>query len=171
MAGSLILIDSDTASSSSSISLTGMDSTYDVYVATIENLLHSASAYDYVRFTVSGSADTSANYDSAMKVLRANAVFYNGAYTNQTFTYLSPYQKGTNTGSQTNATFYIFNSQNSSEYTFATFEESSLGTSGASVGSQGGMVLTVAQTTDGINFSPSAGNYSSGDFKLYGLKK
>ena len=35
MAGSLILIDSDTASSSSSISLTGMDSTYDVYMATI----------------------------------------------------------------------------------------------------------------------------------------
>ena len=171
MSGSLILIDSDTASSSSSISLTGMDSTFDVYVATIENLLHSEGAYDYVRFTVGGSADTSANYDSAMKVFRANGVFYNGAYTNQTFTYLSPYKKGTNTGSQTNATFYIYNSQNSSEYTFATFEESSLGTSGALTGSQGGMVLTETQITDGINFSPDAGNYPSGEFKLFGLKK
>tara|TARA_R100001460_G_scaffold108013_1_gene157948 strand:+ start:51 stop:566 length:516 start_codon:yes stop_codon:yes gene_type:complete len=171
MAGSLILIDSDTASSSSSISLTGMDSTYDVYVAIIENVTYSASAYDYIRFTVGGYADTSANYDSVMKVLRGNGAFYNGAYSNQTFTYLSPYQKGTNTGSQTNATFYIFNSQNSSEYTFATFEESFIGTSGAITGSQGGMVLTETQITDGINFSPSAGNYPSGEFLLYGLKK
>jgi hypothetical protein len=169
MAGSLVLIDSDTASSSSSISLTGMTSTYDVYFATIEKVVHSASSYDYVRFTASGSADTSANYDSAMKVLRTAGVDYNGAYTNQTFAYLSPYTKSTTAEDQTNATFYIFNSQNSSEYTFATFEESSKGTS--LFGSQGSMVLTVAQTTDGIDFSPSTGNYSSGEFKLYGLKK
>ena len=169
MSGSLILIDSDTASSSSSISLTGMDSTYDVYVATIEGVTHSATAYDYIRFTVGGSADTSANYDSAGKVLRTAGAYYNMAYTNQTFTYLSPYQKSTTAQDQTNATFYIFNSQNSSEYTYATFEETSKGTS--LFGVQGGMVLTETQITDGINFSPSAGNYPAGEFKLYGLKK
>ena len=169
MSGSLVLVDSDTASSSSSISLTGMDSTYDVYVATIDNLLHSAASYDYVRFTVGGVADVSANYDSAMKVIRTAGAYYNGSYTNATFAYLAPYQKSTTAQDQTNAIFYIFNSQNHVEHTFATMEETSKGTS--LFGSQGFVVLKENQVTDGINFSPSTGNYVSGNFKLYGIKK
>ena len=169
MSGSLILIDSETASSSSSISLTGMSSTFDVYMATIEGVTHSQASYDYVRFTVGGSADTSANYDSAGKVLRTQGAFHNQVQTNATFGYLSPYEKSTTAQDQTNATIYIFNSQNSGEYTFATFDETSKGTQ--VFGVQGGMVLAEAQITDGINFSPSAGNYPAGDFKLYGLKK
>tara|TARA_R110002020_G_scaffold445821_2_gene657763 strand:- start:3 stop:512 length:510 start_codon:yes stop_codon:yes gene_type:complete len=169
MSGSLILIDSEIASSSSSISLTGMSSTFDVYMATIEGVTHSQASYDYVRFTVSGSADTSANYSSAGKVLRTAGAFFNQTQTNATFGYLSPYQKETTAQDQTNATIYIFNSQNSGQFTFATFEETSKGTQ--VFGVQGGMVLTETQITDGINFTPSAGNYSAGDFKLYGLRK
>ena len=169
MSGSLVLIDSDTASSSSSISLTGMTSDYDVYIAQISAVTHSAAAYDYIRFTTSGTADTSSNYDASMRVVRSNGTFFSGTYSNQSFTYLSPYQKSTTAQDQTNAIFYIFNASNSSEYTSATFEETSQGTN--LFGSKGAMTLTVAQATDGINFSPSAGNYSSGEFKLFALNK
>ena len=116
MPGSLILIDSDTASSSSSISLTGMSSTYDVYVATIENLTHSAAAYDYVRFTVSGSADTSSSYDRAYKNLRADTSFGDITSTNQTSIDLGT--TGTASNESMNLTQYLFNFHNASEYSF-----------------------------------------------------
>ena len=65
MAGSLILVDSETASSSASISLTGIDSTYDVYQVVISNLECATDVQDvFLRFTVSGSADSSSNYEN-----------------------------------------------------------------------------------------------------------
>ena len=93
MSGSLILIDSETASSSSSISLTGMDSTYDVYVATISGAKHSANAYDYFRLTANGTPVTSANYRAGGQVLRTAGVYYDMSQINATFVYLSPYKK------------------------------------------------------------------------------
>ena len=76
MAGSLVLVDSETASSSASISLTGIDSTYDVYMATWVDVV---SANDnvamYVRVTKSGSADTTSNYDLAFKNLELKHLF------------------------------------------------------------------------------------------------
>ena len=70
MSSSLVLIDSETASSSASISLTGISATYDVYILQIIN---SSSADDNVDFRIrvtkasDSSADTTTNYDAAAK--------------------------------------------------------------------------------------------------------
>lgn len=169
MSGSLILIDSETASSSPSISLTGMDSTYDVYMATISGAKHSANAYDYFRLTAGGTPVTSANYRAGGQVLRTAGAYYNMSQINATFVYLSPYTKSTTAGDQTNAVIYIFGSQVSDKRTYATFEETSKGTS--LFGVNGGMQLNIAEVHDGVNFSVNTGNYTTGEFKLFGLKK
>ena len=58
MAGSLILIDSDTASNSASVSLTGISSTYDVYLCVLNGITPTADANFNMRTTTSGSADS-----------------------------------------------------------------------------------------------------------------
>ena len=70
-----------------------------------------------------------------------------------------------------NSIFYLFNFNNASEYSFCTMEETIRNDSGHLRGFQGGGVLTVAQATDGVNYSFSSGNIASGTFTLYGLKK
>ena len=57
MAGSLVLIDSETASDSASISLTGISSTYDVYLCVLNGITPTADANFNMRVTTSGSPD------------------------------------------------------------------------------------------------------------------
>jgi len=67
---------------------------------------------------------------------------------------------------------YIFNANNSGEYTFFTNETVFLNPfSGGLYGSQGGGVFTSASTVDGLNIFFSTGSINSGKFVMYGLKK
>ena len=69
MAGSLIKIDEEIVSSATaSVTLTGIDSTYDVYMF-VANNVHSANdvVNPFLRFTASGTEDSSANYDYSFK--------------------------------------------------------------------------------------------------------
>jgi len=171
MAGSLIKIDEEIVTTATpSVTLTGIDSTYDVYMVRINNVTGATDgAYVRTRFTVSGTADTSSNYDRAAKELRANTTFGNSAQTNQDgFNFVTT---GNGTSETSQIVFYLFNFNNASEYSFATFEETTFDSTNTLKGRQGGGVLTVAQATDGINFFMSSGNITSGSFVLYGLKK
>ena len=172
MAGSLVLIDSETASSSASITLTGMTSTYDVYMVTINDIFPASdNVYLHARFTESGTANTTSNYDSSYKNLKDTDAFNNSSYTNRSDFYVGNNFIGTGTQEQLNAVCYIFNSQESGEYTFITQETISAGHTYTLWGNQGGGVFTVTSTVDGIHFYMDSGNISSGEFKLYGLKK
>ena len=158
MAGSLVLIDSDTASASGSITLTGMTSDFNVYMVTLNKVFPvNDNVYLHARFTESGTANTTSNYDSA--------------YTNRSNFYVGNNYIGTGTQEQLNAVCYIFNSQESGEYTFITQDTVSAGHTYTVWGNQGGGVFTVTSTVDGIHFYMDSGNISSGEFKLYGLKK
>jgi hypothetical protein len=181
MAGSLIKVDEFTISSPvSSIILGGgssgssglnasIDSTYDVYMVQYLNVFMSSNARNRIRFTVSGSADTSANYDGAMKQMYANQAYYNSSPTNAT--YINSLSLGTTQDKSDNGTLYLFNFNNASEYSFITQEQIQTNDAGEIAGIMGGSVLTVAQATDGIQFFASTGNIASGQFVLYGLAK
>ena len=171
MAGSLIKIDEEIVSSAvASVTLTGIDSTYDVYMVRHNNVLSDTdSALVSVRFTVSGTPDTSANYDRAFKVFQTSTTFADASSTNQTSLLLD--RLGTAGNEQHNGIFYCFNFNNASEYSFITLETTERIQTGELRGLQGGTVLTVAQATDGIHFFLDSGNYTSGTFTLYGLKK
>ena len=171
MAGSLIKIAETTVSSAvSSVTLTGIDSTYDVYMF-VTNNVHSANdgVNPFLRFTVSGSQDSSANYDWAFKNIRADTTFGNESATNNTEINLDVLGNGT--GEAFNCVSYLFNFNNSSEYSFMTFEGVNMNGTPVSKGRQGGGVLTVTQACDGVHFFLSSGNITSGTFTLYGLRK
>lgn len=171
MAGSLIKIDEEIVTSAvASVTLTGIDSTYDVYMVRYNNVL---PVNDNVllsnRVTVSGTADTTANYDYAYKLLQANTTFSNVSATNDTDNVLGT--NGTGGNESTNGIMYLFNFNNASEYSFGTVENTLREADTNLRGIQGGYVHTVAQACDGIQFFYASGNIASGTFTLYGLKK
>ena len=174
MAGSLIKIDEEIVSSAvASVTLTGIDSTYDVYMVKMNNVqLDTDTKSIQYRFTVSGTAQSTANYDYAHKVLRSNTSFANESATNQTQAFINSYTgTGTGTGETTQSILYLFNFNNSSEYSFVTKEQVTVDFNARLIGGQGGAVYTVAEAHNGIHFFPNSGNIATGTFALYGLKK
>jgi len=174
MAGSLVLIDSVTASDDASVTLgtTDWDSSYNVYMVTFNKMIPATDNTNInARLTKASdnSVDSSSNYDRAMEDLRADSSYYSYQSTDSDAMYLD--LSGTGTGEQVNGVAYLFNFNDSSEYSFLTFENTGLDSSANLRGRQGGFILTVAQATNGIQFYFSSGNIASGDFKLYGLKK
>ena len=177
MAGSLIVIQETTISSSTAtVSLVGIDSTFDVYKVVFNNVTFTTTSNTgfRARVTVSGTADTTSNYDRASKGLKANASFDNNSATNETsWDIANTSLDGTVTGSQANGIVYCFNFNNSSEFSFITKESSNFDDRGTVTlnGSQGGAVNRVAQACDGIQFFANTDNIAGGTFKLYGLVK
>ena len=172
MAGSLIKIAETTVTSAvSSVSLVGIDSTYDVYMVTVSNLQCDTDVEDVkCRVTESSTPNTTANYDRASKLLRAGHSFSTQSASNETSWDMGT-NIGTATGESSNFVQYIFYANNSSEYTFMTKEVAELNSTPELVGQQGGGVFTSTSTVNGINFFMDSGNIDVGNFKLYGLKK
>ena len=115
MAGSLVLIQETTVSSATaSVSLVGIDSTFDVYKVVYDNVQCDTDAQNFrIRVTKSGSADTTSNYDQAYKKLDSSTTFGNRSNTNQS--YWETEELGTATQEQNNGVLYLFNFNNSSE--------------------------------------------------------
>ena len=176
MAGSLIKIDEEIVTSAvASVSVGGAnwDSSYDVYKVVVNALrVDTDSVVSYFRvLDNSNSPVTSANYDWARKILKANASFGNGALTNSTLDYFANNRLGIGGNETASAVFYLFNFNNASEYSFYTTEELNREKDGNLQGIQGGGVVTETALHKGLHFFTSSGNYVGGSVKLYGLKK
>ena len=169
MAGQLVQVATETVTSAvASVTLTGIDSD-DVYMVAINNVqLDTDTKSIHIRFTVSGTGQSTANYDYANKVLRSNTTFHNEASTNQIQAYINSYTgTGTGTGETSQAILYLYNFNNSSEYSFVTKEQVTVDFNARLIGGQGGAVYTVAEAHNGIHFFPTSGNIASGTFTLY----
>jgi hypothetical protein len=163
---SLVQVATNTVTSPvASVTLTGIDSD-DVYMVAINNMTPvNDNVKLNINFTVSGTADTSANYDEANKALISTTTFPNRIATNDTKIQLET--AGTGTSESNNLIMYLFNFNNASEYSFCTIEETTFNATPLLIGNQGGGVLTVAQACDGIQYSYATGNVNSGTFTLY----
>ena len=173
MSGSLIKIDEEIVTSAvASVTLTGIDSTYDVYKVVLNNIQPTSDNRNlFYRVTKSGSPQSDSEYDNAGKSLRTASSFFDSSGTNATSVSFA-FSLGNNTGEKTNAVLYLFNFANASEYSFATVESNFLDVTPELLGYQGGIVHTVASASDGVNFTlESSDNFQSGTFTLYGLKK
>ena len=168
MAGKLVQVATNTVTSAvASVTLTGIDSD-DVYMLAMNNVAPSTdSVYLVMRVTESGTPNTTSNYDSAYKNLRADTSFSNSNYQNISFFYLNNNHIGTNTSEQLNGIKYIYNANNSSEYTFFSNEVSTLSNTSNLWGNQGGEVFTSASSVDGVHLFMDSGNIASGTFTLY----
>jgi hypothetical protein len=172
--GSLIKIDEEIVTSAvSSVTLTGIDSTYDVYMVKLNNVSPATANIFRARITkdVAGTPtpQTTTNYDFALKGFKTSGSFENNYNSNQNYIDVTDSFVNASTGNA-NLIMYIFNANNSSEYTFLTIETSHY--AGAELyGNQGGAVYTVAEAHNGIQFYFDAINTDAGTFTLYGLKK
>lgn len=163
---SLLQVATNTITSAvSSVSLTGIDSD-DVYMVAYSNVFMSSSgAQNRIRFTVSGSADTSNNYDRASKQMYTNQSFFNGFGTNQS--HISSLGLGTTSTQPDLGLLYLYSFNNASEFSTITREQIQTNSSSETAGIIGGAVLTVEQACDGIQFFASTGNIASGTFSLF----
>ena len=168
MAGNLVQVDTETVTSAvASVTLTTIN-TDDVYMVAMHNVAPvTDNVYLKGRVTTGGTADSDSEYDRATKTLRANTSFGNGAETNASEWYIQENTNGTGTSEVCNGIIYLYNFNNSSDYSFITVEMSSVDASTNHNGSQGGRVHTVNEANDGINFFFSSGNIASGTFTLY----
>lgn len=158
------------ASGLTSVTLTGIDSTYDVYMVKYNNVTPTTNNKNmFYRITVGGTEDITANYDQAGKLLKSSTPYSNNASTN--LTQITTDSSLVNTaGISTNNTMYLFNFPDASEQSYVVYENVYFTTSLLSY--FGGFCHTVAQAADGIKFYlESSDTFQSGSFALYGLVK
>ena len=168
MAGNLLQVATNTVTSAvSSVDLIGT-TTDDVYMIAISGLACADDSYPlYLRFTESGTANSTANYDSAYKQLKSDTSFSDGYAENQSIIDLS-FASGNDTGEDISMIMYVYNANNSSEYTFVTYENTFMVSTPKFWGRAGGGVLTVDSQVDGVSFFfGSSKTIASGTFTLY----
>jgi hypothetical protein len=140
--------------------------TDDVYMFTYHNVFMSNDGATFsTRFTVSGTEDSSANYDQVSIGMYTNQSFYKSGNVNLTF--LTNYGMGTTAQESQCGIWYLYNFNDSSEYSFCSQESVNITETPEIVGAVKGAVLTVAQSCDGIKLYANSGNFSSGTFTLY----
>ena len=175
MAGSLVKIDEEIVSSAvASVTLGGSDwdSSYDVYMVKVMNCTPDTDGVGlHFRFTESGTPNSTSNYDYALKNLRTASGFSNGVGVNQIRGLVTGGATGSAGNETANSIMYIFNANNSSEYTFATIEGAILSNTNELRCGQGGNVFTSASSVDGVQIFFDSGNIESGTLTLYALKK
>ena len=166
MAGNLVQVDTETVTSAvSSVTLTGIDDD-SVYLFTWVGVTCASDVnQNQIRITKSGTAQSDSEYDFASKQLFASTSFVDNAQVNQT-SFIDLYI-GNNTGEMANGLMYLYNFNNSSEFSFVTREQVSLSFVPQLQGVMGGGVHTVASASDGVNYFMASGNLTGGTFTLY----
>ena len=169
MAGKLLQVATSTVSSPvASVTLTGIDSD-DVYMVTYNGVYpETADNAIVMRFTTSGTADTSSNYSNSFERIRTGT---DNSSANANIDYHhTTYNNGDSAGDETqNWIAYLYNFNNSSGHSY--FTSNSVGwyaqTTEALVGAQGGGTQTKNQACDGVQFYAYSGNIRAGTFTLY----
>ncbi len=167
--GSLELIESQTASSSSALDFTNLGN-YDVHYMTLDNFQCTTSTTRYVSARVSNdggsSYESGSNYQRAW--FRINTSGTNAEINGTSETSMTNFFSIDSDNRTSQSYIYFYNLQNSSKYSFATFQ------SWNSVGDYtyfGGMVYTVAETINALRIFPDGDALATGNAKLYGLKE
>ena len=169
MAGKLVQVATETVSATpTTVQLLGT-TTDDVYMVAMNNVRPTTDDKDlFCRVTVSGTADSSAEYDYAYKQLRADTSFNNTSFTNQTSWRLE-FAIGNIAGEEMfNGLMYLYNFNNASEYSFMTLEGSNRLQGQNLLAETGGGVQTETQACNGVEFFwESSSTFASGTFTLY----
>lgn len=177
--GKLVQVDTFTVSSavaqvnigggtSSSSSTNFAINTDDVYMIAFKNVAPETDNQDLrIRFIKSDyTVDTSTNIAYAMKRFRTASTFAN-VYGSTTGVSIC-FGVGNASGENANGLLYIYNANNSSEYTFLTNETSYMAYVPEFYGTNGGFVHQSAEQVTGIHFYMGTGNIDVGSqFTLY----
>ena len=166
----LELVNTVTISNSATLTLTGIDSN-DVYMVTLNNLyMNTSGARPRLRFTKASddSADDSSNYDYANPDMYAGQAFYYNKGANTS--YYNGFSIGTGDSQSLRGVYFLYNFYDSSEFSYLTYEECTTNDAGEYATRPGGLVLTVAQSCNGMQWHSNNNNIASGTATLYRLK-
>ena len=169
---SLVLVDEEVLTgTTSSVSLTGIDTTYNVYLAVV-NAINTTDDKDfYVRVTKGGAVQSDSEYDVTAYRMRADTSSFNDDnWTNAT--YWGGWSACGNGEEGIHQTLWLYNFPDA-QYSFACIDSAHVDSTINLNNIVGGYTHTVASASDGINFQlESADTFVVGsEFKLYGLKK
>jgi len=163
--GKLIQVNTTTVNNVSNFSITGIDDD-SVYVVTLNDLyLDTDGRRARLRFTDTGTPDSSANYYYALQDMYTNQAISNNYAASQT--YYNGFSIGTDNTEGLRGVYYLYNFNSSSEYSFITISEFSTNSAGEHAGRFGGMHLQTAKSCDGLNWHSSLGNISNATATLY----
>ena len=167
----LVQVATNTVTSAvSSLDLIGT-TTDDVYMITVNGYIPTTDAQDLrARVLESSSANSTSNYDRAMKVLRTDTTFSNNSNANETYYDLTT-AVGNSTGEQMNGIIYLYTANDSNEYTYITAENAQLSHTALLIGNQGSAVFTSNSQVNGIRLYPNTGTIASGTFTLYQIEQ
>ena len=171
MAGQLLQVATNTVTSAvSSVILTGIDDD-SVYMLSINHVVASADGKQLtIRVTASGTAKDTSDYDQALKSMYTAGSFINQGVVNMNAWLESTFSSGNGTGEGDSGIVYLYNFNNSSEFSYASFEMVKLQLTPYLAGEQGGGVYKVAEAHDGIQIRYEDGtNIANGVFRLYGI--
>ena len=133
-------------SQATTMDITGID-TDDVYLLTINNIkAQNGNARLELRVLESGTANTTTNYDKGDKFLSSSSFSNNGS-TGETSMNIFANQP---TANYTAGLVYIYNANNSSEFTMFTFEQTGWDNGGIVGGRQGGGIFTSDSQVNGV---------------------
>ena len=171
MAGSLIKIGSSIASGNPSVlTITGIDTTYNVYEVQVEGIIPSGDDTIGWRVTKGGTVQSDSEYDFAYKSQPSNASLQNNVNSNQTSWTNADIES---TGNGSFGTFTLFNWASASEFSVGLIESVAWVSTPQLFGSNGAYIHTVASASDGISFFFTGGATinNGAELTLYGLKK
>jgi hypothetical protein len=182
--GTLILLSTQTASASATISFTtGLDSTYDEYIFKFINI-HPAT--NNTHFSFNGSTDAGSNYNVTKTTSNFRAYHQEDGLNVNTLTYESAfdlaqstafqelaYNAGNNNDDNSTGSLTLFN-PSSTTYVKHFISTLSYSHTTASAGEINSYIAGYFNTTSAINaiqFKFNTGNIDDGIIKLYGVKK
>ena len=181
--GKMTLLQTQTASSSASISFTSnIDSTYPIYLFKFINI-HPAT--DGAEFTINFSTDSGSNYNVAKTT--TFFVAYNAeSESSSGVTYIDSldiaqgtgvanifYNVGNENDESASGTLHLFNPSSTTfvKHFMSTFNVyNNSGSNGNSVQVDVAGYGNTTSAIDGVQFAMSSGNIDSGTIKLYGIK-
>ncbi len=171
MSGSLTKIGTSTASGNpTTLTITGIDTTFNVYLVTAVGLIPSSDNTIAWRITKSGTIQTDSEYDNSRLDMPTHSSFQNNEALNATSVTQAEIES---TDSGFFGNFYLFNFANTGEYSFATFETVCSASTPSTFGGNGAFTHTVASASDGLSFFFTGGaTFNNGaELVLYGLRK
>jgi len=173
MAGSLEFIKSGSGTSVSDFSITNcFSSSYEIYKVVIDNIEFGTGADLKFRFINASGVVSSANYDSAVLLMRSYGSFADNNTSGGTeFRSIGFYDPagGIGTGKGGATVIYITNPFNSSSFSSAMWQNAGISSIGTPA-RKGLGVLKVAESHTGINFLASE-TILNAKARVYGVKK
>ena len=165
----LIQVATNTVTSAvSSVILTGIDDD-SVYMLSINNVVAAADGKQLtIRVTASGTAKTTTDYEQALVSMYTAGSFIDQGVVNMSAWLESTFSSGNGTGEGDSGIVYLYHFNNSSQFSFATFEMVKVQLTPYLAGEQGAGVYKVTEAHDGIEIRYGDGtNISNGTFTLY----